>query len=158
MTNQPIHVLSTKALPVELIEQAAAQGIVLDTLPFISIIPLTDDDLDLGRNIRDLAIKPLVAVFTSMNAVDAVTGWLKTPPQSWRIFCIGSATRQVVEQIFWQKQVIAGMADSALRRWPNASAGGRVWAGRRQVGRCIFSAATIAGKSCLLYCASKGSR
>ena len=107
MTTQPIHLLSTRPLSGRLIEQAAEEGIVLDTLSFISTTPVADEAL--GRRIRDLAGGPLVVVFTSMNAVEAVTAWLKEVPETWRIFCIGSATRQLVEKFFGAR----GIADTA---------------------------------------------
>lgn len=127
MTNQPIHVLSTRPLPDALIEEAAAQGIVLDALPFISISPLADDEL--GRNIRDLATRPLVAVFTSINAVDAVKGWLQQVPETWRIFCIGSATRQGVEKFFGAQRVADTAADAStlaerIIRWESLGQAG----------------------------------
>jgi uroporphyrinogen-III synthase len=118
MTTQPIHLLSTRPLSGRLIEQAAEEGIVLDTLSFISTTPVADEAL--GRRIRDLAGSPLVAVFTSMNAVEAVKEWLQPGPEAktsfiqppWRIFCIGSATRQLVEKVFGAQRV-AGTAESA---------------------------------------------
>jgi uroporphyrinogen-III synthase len=118
MTTQPIHLLSTRPLPGRLIEQAAAAGIVLDTLSFISTTPVADEAL--GHRIRDLARSPLVAIFTSMNAVEAVRDWLQSGPGAktpftqppWRIFCIGEATRQLVAGHFGEA-AIAGTADSA---------------------------------------------
>jgi uroporphyrinogen-III synthase len=118
MSTQPIHLLSTRPLPGRLIEQAAAEGIILDTLSFISTTPVADEAL--VRRIRDLAGSPLVAVFTSMNAVEAVKEWLQPEPEAktpftqppWRIFCIGSATRQLVEKVFGAQRV-AGTAESA---------------------------------------------
>jgi uroporphyrinogen-III synthase len=123
MTPEPIHILSTKLLPEQLIKDASAQGFVVDAFSFISTEPVADKDL--GRNIRDLGLKPLVAVFTSVNAVEAVKRWLDAPP-AWRIFCIGSATRRSVGEYFG-KGAIAGTAGSAetlaatISRWDIAS-------------------------------------
>jgi uroporphyrinogen-III synthase len=118
MTTQPIHLLSTRPLPGRLIEQAAEEGIVLDTLSFISTTPVADEAL--GGRIRDLAGSPLVAIFTSMNAVEAVNDWLQPGPGAktpftqppWRIFCIGEATRRLVAAHFGAA-AIAGTAESA---------------------------------------------
>ena len=110
MINQPIHVLFTRPLSGESIDRAAAEGIIIDTLSFISTMPVADEDLD--RRIRDLAARPLVAVFTSMNAVDAVTGWLQKVPETWRIFCISEATRRSVANYFGE-EVIKGTAESS---------------------------------------------
>jgi uroporphyrinogen-III synthase len=109
MTTQSIHILSTRPLPAGLIAQAAAKGVGLDTLSFISTAPVVDEGL--VRGIRELALKPLVAVFTSMNAVEAVRGWLMMPP-GWKVFCIGSATRELVADFFGEAAIV-GTAGSA---------------------------------------------
>jgi uroporphyrinogen-III synthase len=109
MTTQSIHILSTRPLPAGLIAHAAAQGLGLEILSFISTAPVLDEGTI--RGIRELALKPLVAVFTSMNAVEAVRGWLMTPP-GWKVFCIGSATRGLVADFFGEA-AIAGTAGSA---------------------------------------------
>ena len=110
MTAQSIHILSTRPLPAGLIAHAAARGVGLDTISFISTAPVVDEDL--LREIRELALRPLAAVFTSMNAVEAVRGWLMTPPLGWKVFCIGSATRRLVADFFGEA-AIAGTAGSA---------------------------------------------
>jgi uroporphyrinogen-III synthase len=127
MTTQSIHILSTRPLPAGLIAQAAAFGIGLDTLSFISTAPIVDEDLI--RGIRELALKPLVAVFTSMNAVEAVRGWLMTPP-GWEVFCIGSATRRLVAGYFGEAAIAgtaasAGMLAETVRAWEGFGDGGR---------------------------------
>lgn len=153
MPGQPTRILSTRPLDAGLLQEAAQQGIVLDTLSFIETRPVQDNAL--GSRIRDLAERPLIAIFTSMNAVEAVAGWLRddTPPDNragapliaghrsgiapvpWKIFCIGSATQQLVQEYFGNA-AIAGTAGSALalagtiiRQWPElagslAAAGG----------------------------------
>ncbi len=128
MITQSIHILSTRPLPAGLIAHAAAFGVGLDTLAFISTAPEADDDLI--RGIRELALKPLVAVFTSMNAVEAVRGWLMTPPR-WKVFCIGSATRGLVADFFGEAAIVgtaasAGMLAETVREWDGfGGAGGR---------------------------------
>src|SRR6202000_3203669 len=96
-----------------LLEQAAGKGIWIDTLPFITTQPLTDTALRL--RIQDLSRSSLTAVFTSMNAVEAVAECLKsttTARPDWRIFCIGSATSQLVRMHFGEEH-ITGTAASA---------------------------------------------
>lgn len=134
MTTQPIHLLSTRPLPGRLIEQSAAAGIILDTLSFISTTPVADEGL--GRRIRDLAGSPLAAIFTSMNAVEAVRDWLQLgpgaktsyTPSPWRIFCIGGATRRLIAGHFGEA-AIAGTAESA-RSLAETIVG---WEGAREV-------------------------
>ena len=125
MTEYKTRILSTRPLEAALLEQAASRGILIDTLSFIATEALADEALQ--QRIRDLSRQPLVAVFTSMNAVEAVARHLEavgahqgvarssgshpgTLP--WRIFCIGSATQQLVRENFGD-DCIAGTAASA---------------------------------------------
>ena len=122
-------ILSTRPLAAALLEQAAGSGMLIDTLPFIATEPIVDATL--RHQIRDLSRQPLVAIFTSMNAVEAVarqlglsvdgltgagseTGSLQTTAHAinWQIFCIGYATRQLVHEYFGEDR-IAGTAASA---------------------------------------------
>jgi len=107
-------ILSTRPLGNGLTEEAAAMGIMIDALSFIQTEPLQDPGLD--QQIRDLSRESLTAVFTSMNAVDAVTDCLRAQKNAtryfWTIYCIGAATRQRVQEYFGEDS-IAGTAPSA---------------------------------------------
>jgi uroporphyrinogen-III synthase len=107
--SEPAHILSTRPLDAGLLAQAKACGIVIDTQSFISTEPVRDEGLQ--RRIRELGHQPLTAVFTSMNAVEAVAAMVgvKAP---WKIFCIGAATRQLVHEHFGE-DAVAGTAPSA---------------------------------------------
>lgn len=98
MSTPTIFVLSTQNLPDALVEFAAVRGMELDIVPFIRTEPLTADNRPTG---------PLVAVFTSQHAVEAVDAG-----PDWKIFCIDGATRKLVLQRFG-KGVVAGTAFSA---------------------------------------------
>jgi len=89
-----------------LLDQAAQKGIRIDTLSFIDTEPVRDTALT--QQVQQLGSRPLTAVFTSMNAVEAVAG--SSP--LWSIFCIGAATRRLVETKFGPDS-IAGTAPSA---------------------------------------------
>jgi len=125
MANQPTRILSTRPLEAALLEQAAGRGILIDTLSFIATEPLVDETLQ--SRIRDLAQHCLVAVFTSMNAVEAVASILGLQPDGviprWQIFSIGYATQQLVRQ-YWGERSLAGtaasasaLADTILSKW-----------------------------------------
>jgi uroporphyrinogen-III synthase len=140
MTTQSIHILSTRLLPAGLIAHAAARGVGLDTISFISTAPVVDEDL--LTEIRELALRPLAAVFTSMNAVEAVRGWLMTPsamtPPGWKVFCIGSATRRLVADFFGEAAIAgtagsAGMLAETVKGWEGFGDGGTGGAGLGQV-------------------------
>ena len=109
MAAQPIYLLATAPLPAELIEEAAAKGIALDTMDFIAIEPVIDAEM--GARIREWGGRQLTAVFTSTTAVEALKEWLAGAPD-WRIFCIEGATRRAVADYFGEA-TIAGTAESA---------------------------------------------
>ncbi|HEY4205483.1 MAG TPA: hypothetical protein VGM31_01680, partial [Puia sp.] len=71
MTTPPIRILSTRLLEPYLLDQAAENNIRIDTLSFISTEPIQDQALT--RRVRELGTQRLTAIFTSMNAVEAVT-------------------------------------------------------------------------------------
>lgn len=75
MGNPITRILSTRPLAAALLEQAAGSGMLIDTLPFIATEPIVDATL--RHQIRDLSRQPLVAIFTSMNAVEAVANLLE---------------------------------------------------------------------------------
>jgi uroporphyrinogen-III synthase len=96
--SKPIaYVLSTRELSAELVEKAAAKGVVIDSLSFIAIEPM---------HAVELPGPSAVVVFTSVNAAAAVEG------SGWSIFCTGGATRRKVAERFGEA-AIAGTADSA---------------------------------------------
>jgi uroporphyrinogen-III synthase len=90
-----------------LIEEAAANGVTIDVMPFIGAAPLQDEILT--KRLEELLGKPLVAVFASVNAVAAIES--KQRPD-WKIFCISGATRRAVAERFGEAAIVAA-ADSA---------------------------------------------
>jgi uroporphyrinogen-III synthase len=107
MATPSIYLLSTAALPLELVEEAAQKGMILEAEAYISIEPVADEAL--GVRIRELGRQRLTAIFTSTNAVEAIGD---TRGDDWRIFCTSGATRQLVAERFGA-DAIAGTADSA---------------------------------------------
>jgi len=116
-----IRVLSTRPLEPHVLDQAAQKGIRIDTLSFIDTEPIRDTALT--HQVQQLGAQSLTAVFTSMSAVEAVAGHLgrpapasppegSTPRLPWKIFCIGAATRRLIEAKFGPT-TIAGTAPSA---------------------------------------------
>jgi len=140
--SRPIRILSTRALDAALIGQAQASGISIDIASFIETTPVREAIL--AQQVQTLAGESLVVIFTSMNAVEAVVNMFAgARVVSWKIFCIGAATRKLVEKHFGDAS-IAGMA-------PSAAALARVVidAGKRDV---VFFCGTNDGKSCRGSC------
>lgn len=101
-------ILSTRPLPAALLLEAASRGFAVNCLSFIDTEISTDAAVI--QRVRFLATEPHAVIFTSMNAVEAVAGWLKQRPE-WTVYCIGHTTQALVEQE-WGLPV-AGSADNA---------------------------------------------
>lgn len=97
--SKPIaYVLCTRELSPALVEAAAVKGVVIDSLSFIEIEPLRSFQVPGPSE---------VAVFTSVNAVEAVEGG------SWKIFCIEGATRRKAAERFGEAAIVATAGSAA---------------------------------------------
>ena len=105
-----IHILSTRSLPASVMDEAAQNDIEIDVIPFIHTEQVQDEQLK--QQVVELFEKEIVAVFTSMNAVEAVVNHAGNHKPNWKIFCIGDATGNLVRKHFGQ-DAIAGTAQSA---------------------------------------------
>jgi uroporphyrinogen-III synthase len=110
MRQHKINILSTRSIEQKLIDKAAAKNISIHAISFIETA--TMDDTHLKQDIINLLHQQLTVVFTSMNAVQNVAKFVDRLEPDWKIFCIGSATRTQVKEIFGETK-IAGTADSA---------------------------------------------
>ncbi len=110
MIENSTRILSTRPLEVSLLERAAQEGIAIEALSFISTEP--NHSIETGGRIMEISHGPMVVVFTSMNAIEAVLHHLPERLPPWKIFCTGSATRRLVEDHFGEG-VVAGTAASA---------------------------------------------
>jgi uroporphyrinogen-III synthase len=108
MQKNKCHILSTRPLPGELVQEAAVQGCILDEVSFIQTRPIADPRLT--TRITGLFQKPITAVFTSMNAVIAIAETVPGSPD-WKVYSIGHATAQAIVQHF--QIPIAGSANDA---------------------------------------------
>ena len=104
MQKNSLNILSTRPLKNEIIRKAEAENIIIDCISFIETEAIKNDLL--VERIRHLSTQKITAVFTSMNAVDAVKPYLATTPP-WKIFCIGSATKDLVAETFGDSSIQA---------------------------------------------------
>jgi uroporphyrinogen-III synthase len=109
MPKNELNILSTRPLSADLIQQAKAQHILIDCISFIETEAIKDKSLE--DRIHDLENKNIYAVFTSMNAVDAVVSYLSKKP-NWFIYCIGQTTKELVAKSFSEEQIV-GTANNA---------------------------------------------
>lgn len=101
-----LHILCTAPVDSSLIQQAAANDVVIDVVSFIAIEPVQSDAL--SEKIAPLYKERLHVIFTSMNAVAA----LPVATIDWKVYCIGHATQKAIEDKFGN-HVIAGTANNA---------------------------------------------
>lgn len=85
-----------------------ASGIV-EVIPFIKLVLNSDEHTK--EQILAYAGQSLIVIFTSANAVRAVTAVLDTVPD-WKIYCVGSVTKKQVDS-FFGASVILGHAGNA---------------------------------------------
>lgn len=110
MQQNKIHILSTRPLQQKIIENAVAKNTSIDTISFIETSPIVDDALK--KDITGFSAEELTVVFTSMNAVESVSRFLNKRKPHWKIFCLGSTTKNLIKENFGENS-IAGSADSA---------------------------------------------
>jgi uroporphyrinogen-III synthase len=89
------HILSTRPLDKSLVEAARQQGIEIEELSFIQTTPVQTPELQ--KDFKKFSNQNITAIFTSMNAVDAVAqkGFKKF---DWTVYCIGTATQKLVQE------------------------------------------------------------
>ncbi len=111
MSKTNIQILSTAELDSSFIEDAYKQGIRIDTLSFIETLPILN--IKVRNDVENISRKDYVSIFTSMNAVNAVVGLLDGYKPSWKIYCIGQATKKLVTAYFGESSV-KGTSNTAL--------------------------------------------
>ncbi len=110
MHQNKISILSTRPLDDLLIDQAKQSGIEVDVLSFIETEPIHSTEVQ--QEIVTALLQSSAVVFTSMNAVEAVADELYEQKPDWKIYSIGSTTKQLVKKYFGEES-IAGTANSA---------------------------------------------
>ena len=112
MQKNKVHLLCTMTLAQSLVDQAAANDVLIDALSFIQVKPIKDKKI-IEMTIQ-LSSQPLTAVFTSMNAADAVIEKLKSSQikPEWKIYCMAGITQKIIAGYFGES-AISGTANNA---------------------------------------------
>jgi uroporphyrinogen-III synthase len=108
--NKKLTILSTRELDASLVDSIVSEDIIFDQLPFIEMIPR--DDSALISTVNALAAQHVMAIFTSRIAVNAVTAMLASTPPSWKIACMGGATRKLAADFFGGEAVVITSASA----------------------------------------------
>lgn len=109
MQKTKIQILSTRPLNSELKDEAALHNIIIDEISFIETKLI--ESKEISDIIENYLQQNTTAIFTSMNAVDAVAKHLKQKPK-WKIYCIGNTTKELVNEHFGEEAII-GTASNA---------------------------------------------
>ena len=110
MQQNNIPVLCTRPLPESLVAEATAAGIHIDQLEFIKTESILS--VEVQQEIELASTEITTVVFTSMNAVDAVTIFLDGHQPAWSVYSIGTATARLIREYFGE-DCIAGTANDA---------------------------------------------
>ncbi len=105
-----ISILSTRPVNPAIVQEANSLGIRLDILSFIETEAIKT--IEVIQEIEQSGLRSATVVFTSMNAVDAVTTVLDGYIPNWQIYCIGFRTKELVSAYFGEN-AITGVADNA---------------------------------------------
>ncbi len=111
MQQNKISILCTRPLPASLVEEAAAAGIAIDELPFIETESILS--VEVQQEIGLASIETGTVVFTSMNAVDAVTIFLDGHQPDWSVYAIGTATARLIKEYFGEEKIAGTAGDAA---------------------------------------------
>ena len=109
MQKTKLQILSTRPLSKQLIARAAVQNILIEEISFIETAIVENDGIK--NKSQNYIQQNITAIFTSMNAVNAVAKYTKQKP-NWNIYCIGNTTKKLVQNHFGANS-IAGTAANA---------------------------------------------
>jgi uroporphyrinogen-III synthase len=108
----PIHILSTRPLEADTLSWLGEKGLQVDMLSFIETTPM--EDVATTRTIQECLKQKAVAIFTSMNAVQSVADRMFWDLPHWRIYTLGTTTRELATRYFGEGS-LAGTGEDALR-------------------------------------------
>ncbi|PSK89715.1 uroporphyrinogen-III synthase [Taibaiella chishuiensis] len=106
-----INLLSTRHLSAESIKDAAWCGIHIDITPFIEVAIREDEAL--LQSLLPLAGKPILAIFTSAYAVQALQELMPEAPRTWNIACTGGKTAQEAADWLGDAAIVATAPNAA---------------------------------------------
>lgn len=110
MPDKRINILSTRPLATAQLDIARKIGIDITVQSFIETAAV--QDVEVQQEIEWASIQETAVVFTSMNAVVAVTDMLNGHVPSWTIYCMGNTTQKLVATYFGEN-AIAGTGTNA---------------------------------------------
>ncbi len=111
MQQNKISILCTRPLPQSVVAEALQAGISIDVFSFIETESILS--VEVQQEIEQVALQETTVVFTSMNAVDAVTIFLDGHKPSWKIYTLGTTTKKLVTNYFGEPAIMGSASDAA---------------------------------------------
>lgn len=111
MQQNNISILCTRPLPQAIIAEAMQSGICIEVMPFIETESILS--VEVQQEIEQVALQQTTVVFTSMNAVEAVTVFLDGHKPAWNIYTLGTTTKKLVTDYFGEDKIIGSASDAA---------------------------------------------
>lgn len=108
MATAEIKILSTSALPTEVVQQAAMENISIATQAFINIEPV--DSVEVQQEIETALLQSAYVVFTSQHAVEIIGSQLDGHQPDWQIYCLANKTAAMVEKYFGKESIVGTAA------------------------------------------------
>lgn len=110
MQQNNISILCTRPLPQPIVTEAMQSGIEIDVLSFIETESILS--VEVQQEIEQVALQETTVIFTSMNAVDAVTVFLDGHKPAWNIYTLGTTTQKLVADYFGTDKILGAAADA----------------------------------------------
>ena len=113
MKETNIRILTTRPLAETAMEKARAKNVEIDVASFIETKNIIEPVL--AEKICRLASRDISAVFTSMNAAEAIIECLEVNGivPDWTIYSLGGITHTILENYFGESEIIAEATNAA---------------------------------------------
>ena len=111
MLQNNLTILITGETDEALVQQMISKGFVVDVIPFIKTESIQTKKVK--QEIEDISNLNTTVIFTSSNAANAVNECVQGKNVTWKIYCVGNATRSLVERLFNGVTIVA-TADNAI--------------------------------------------
>src|SRR5688500_8931878 len=109
MQKTKLQILSTRPVSKQLIARAAKHDILIEEISFIDTAIVENESTK--NKIENYLQQSISAIFTSMNAVNAVATYVKQTP-NWNIYCIGNTTKNLVQDRFGANSIVGTAANA----------------------------------------------
>jgi uroporphyrinogen-III synthase len=105
-------ILITADINQSLLNEIISKKFVVDVIPFIKTESLQTEKVQ--QTIENISIEYATVIFTSSNAVESVHHFIQKKKINWKIYCVGNATKSLIENLFTDSTVVA-VADNAAK-------------------------------------------